>query len=77
MVFDWLAGGQPIKQPQKKEITKYEYCTWQSHHSFGNGVKDIKEANDLGKLGWELISVTTALTDKNPHDTYYFKRIRE
>tara|TARA_B100000029_G_C17328289_1_gene870738 strand:+ start:470 stop:712 length:243 start_codon:yes stop_codon:yes gene_type:complete len=76
MIFDWLAGGQPIQQKQKKNPTKYEYCTWQNYHSFGTGLKDLKEANNLGDKGWELVSVTTALTEKDPHDTYYFKRLK-
>ncbi len=76
MVFDWLAGGQPIQQKERKS-TKYEYCVWQSYHSFGIGLKDLKEANDLGNRGWELVSVTTTLTETNSHDTYYFKRLKE
>ena len=77
MVFDWLAGGQPIQQSQKKNALQYEYCIWQTFHSFGSGLKDVREANDLGKKGWELVSVTTSLSGKTPHDTYYFKRLKE
>jgi len=77
MVFDWLAGGQPIQQAKKKNAIKYEYCVWQSYHSFGVGLKDLKEANEFGNKGWELVSVTTALTEKDPHDTFFFKRLKE
>ena len=77
MVFDWLAGGQPIQQAKKKNSIKYEYCVWQSYHSFGIGLKDLKEANEFGNKGWELVSVTTALTEKDPHDTFFFKRLKE
>ncbi|MDG2356562.1 MAG: hypothetical protein P8L82_11170 [Paracoccaceae bacterium] len=77
MVFDWLAGGEPIQQTKKKNSIKYEYCVWQSYHSFGIGLKDLKEPNELGNKGWELVSVTTALTDKDPHDNFFFKRLKE
>ena len=35
------------------------------------------EYNTLGDKGWELVSVTTALTEKDPHDTFFFKRLKE
>ena len=74
MVFDWLAGGPPIQQRQEKKSEKFEYYLLQLQHSFGSGLQDLVEVNKLGAIGWELVSVTTVITENNPHDSYYFKR---
>ena len=74
MVFDWLAGGPPIQQRQEKKSEKFEYYLLQLQHTFGSGLKDLAEVNKLGANGWELVSVTTVITESNPHDSYYFKR---
>ena len=76
MVFDWLAGGPPIQQRQEKKSEKFEYYLLQLQHSFGSGLQDLVEVNKLGAIGWELVSVTTVITEKNPHDSYYFKRLK-
>ena len=70
MVFDWLAGAQPIQQRKTENTKKFEYCILQLHHSSGTGIKDIKEAN------WELVSVTTIMSKNDHHDSYYFKRAK-
>ena len=76
MVFDWLAGGPPIQQRQEKKSEKFEYYLLQLQHSFGSGLQDLVEINKLGAIGWELVSVTTVITENNPHDSYYFKRLK-
>ncbi|MFL2790435.1 MAG: hypothetical protein ACJZ8I_01245 [Paracoccaceae bacterium] len=76
MVFDWLAGAQPIQQRKTENTKKFEYCILQLHHSSGTGIKDIKEANKLGASGWELVSVTTIMSKNDHHDSYYFKRAK-
>ena len=76
MVFDWLAGGPPIQQRQAKKSEKFEYYQLQLQHSFGSGLQDLVEVNKLGAIGWELVSVTTVITENNPHDSYYFKRLK-
>tara|TARA_S200000501_G_scaffold196739_1_gene185185 strand:+ start:359 stop:610 length:252 start_codon:yes stop_codon:yes gene_type:complete len=76
MVFDWLAGGPPIQQRQKKKSEEFEYYLLQLQHSFGSGLQDLTEVNKLGAMGWELVSVTTVIMESNPHDSYYFKRLK-
>lgn len=76
MVFDWLAGGPPIQQRQEKKSEKFEYYLLQLQHSFGSGLQDLTEVNKLGAMGWELVSVTTVIMESNPHDSYYFKRLK-